>query len=73
MSISFFDDLGGLFHISVRPPKSSKNEMFIFGLCSFSDDRPSDLSNESRSKCENMKKLDLKTRWHFGSGKYYSM
>ena len=27
-----------------RPPKSSKNEMFIFGLHSTSDDRRSDLS-----------------------------
>ena len=27
-----------------RPPKSSKNKMFIFGLCSTSDDWPSDLS-----------------------------
>ena len=27
-----------------RPPKSSKNKMFVFGLCSTSDDRPSDLS-----------------------------
>ena len=37
-----------------RPPKSSKNEMLIFGLCSTSDDRPSDLSNESQPKCEKM-------------------
>ena len=29
------------------PPKSSKNEMLIFGLHSTSDDRPSDLSDES--------------------------
>ena len=35
-----------------RPPKSSKNEMLIFGLCSTSDDRPSDLSNESLPKCK---------------------
>ena len=27
-----------------RPPKSSKNKMFIFGLCSTSDDRPSNPS-----------------------------
>ena len=27
-----------------RPPKSSKNKIFVFGLCSTSDDRPSDLS-----------------------------
>ena len=30
-----------------RPPKSSKNEMLIFILCSTSDDRPSDPSDES--------------------------
>ena len=35
-----------------RPPKSSKNEMFIFGLCSTSDDRLSDPSNESWPKCK---------------------
>ena len=27
-----------------RPPKLSKNKMFIFGLCSTSDDPPSDPS-----------------------------
>ena len=31
----------------IRPPKSSKNEMLIFGLCPISDDRPSNLSDES--------------------------
>ena len=29
-----------------RPPKSSKNKMFIFGLHSTSDDRPSNLSKK---------------------------
>ena len=29
-----------------RPPKSSKNKMFVFGLCSTSDDRPSNLSKK---------------------------
>ena len=29
-----------------RPPKSSKNKMFIFGLHSTSDDRPSDLNKK---------------------------
>ena len=29
------------------PPKSSKNEIFIFILCSTSDDRLSDLSDKS--------------------------
>ena len=32
------------------PPKSSKNEMLVFGLCSTFDDWPSDLSNESQPK-----------------------
>ena len=35
-----------------RPPKSSKNEMFAFGLHSTSDDQPSDPNNESRPKCK---------------------
>ena len=35
-----------------RPPKSSKNEMLIFGLCSNSDDWPSNPSNESQPKCD---------------------
>ena len=35
-----------------RPPKSSKNEMFIFGLHSISDDRPSNLSDKCQLKCE---------------------
>ena len=35
-----------------RPPKSSKNEMLIFGLCSNSDDQPSNPSNESQPKCD---------------------
>ena len=33
--------------------KSSKNEMLIFGLCLTSDDRPSNLSNESLPKMQN--------------------
>ena len=36
-----------------RPPKSSKNEMFIFGLCSTSDDQ---LSNLSKKCDQNTKK-----------------
>ena len=39
-----------------RPPKSSKNEMFIFGLHSTSDDQPSDLSKKRQLKCTKMKK-----------------
>ena len=31
--------------------KSSKNEMFIFGLCSTSDDQPNDPSDENCPKC----------------------
>ena len=33
-----------------RPPKSLKNKMFIFGLCSTSDDQPSNLSNKHQPK-----------------------
>ena len=35
-----------------RPPKSLKNEMFIFGLCLTSDDWPSNLSDKHWPKCE---------------------
>ena len=35
-----------------RPPKSSKNEMLIFGLHSTSDDQPRDPSDKSQPKCE---------------------
>ena len=42
------------------PPKSLKNEMLIFGLCSTYDEWPSNLSDEIQSKCEKMKKLDIK-------------
>ena len=34
-----------------RPPKSSKNKMFIFGLLSTSDDWPSNLSKKCQPKC----------------------
>ena len=34
--------------------------MFIFGLCSISDDRPSDLSDEYRPKCEKRPSKSLK-------------
>ena len=34
-----------------RPPKSLKNKMFIFGLLSTSDDRPSNLSKKRQPKC----------------------
>ena len=34
------------------PPKSSKNEMLISGLCSTSNDQQSNLSNEIQLKCD---------------------
>ena len=37
-----------------RPPKSSKNEMLVFGLRSNSDDQPNNPSNESQPKCHKM-------------------
>ena len=39
-----------------RPPKSSKNQMFISGLCSTSDDWPSDLSKKRQPKCKKQKR-----------------
>ena len=42
------------------PPKSLKNEMLIFGLRSNSDDRPSNLSNESQPKCDKRPPKPLK-------------
>ena len=39
-----------------RPPKLSKNKMFIFGLCSTSDDWLSHPSKKCRLKCKTMKK-----------------
>ena len=39
-----------------RPPKLSKNKMFIFRLCSTSDDRLSHPSKKRRPKCKTMKK-----------------
>ena len=42
-----------------RPPKSSKNKMFIFGLCSTSDDWPS-----KKSKCKKTKEEQkIKKNW----------
>ena len=35
-----------------KAPKSSKNEILIFALCSTSYDQPSNPSNESQSKCK---------------------
>ena len=44
-----------------RPPKSSKNQMFIFGLHSTSDDQLSDLSKKCRPKCKKNKKRPPKS------------
>ena len=38
-----------------RPPKSSKNQMFVFGLHSTSDDRPNDPSKKRQPKCKKTK------------------
>ena len=42
-----------------RPPKSLKNKMFIFGLHSTSDDRPSNLSKKMLTEMQNNKKGPL--------------
>ena len=42
-----------------RPPKSLKNKMFIFGLHSTSDDRPSDPSKKTSTKRQKNKKGPL--------------
>ena len=39
-----------------RPPKSLKNKMFDFGLCSTSDDWPSDPSKKHQLKGKKTKK-----------------
>ena len=41
-------------NVKKRPPKSSKNEMLVFGLRSNSDDQLSNPSNESQPKCDKM-------------------
>ena len=43
-----------------RPLKSSKN-MLVFGLCSTSDDRSSDLSDEHQPKCKKIEKRPPKS------------
>ena len=40
-----------------RPPKSLKNKMFIFGLCSTSDDWPSNLNDKRQPKRIKTKKV----------------
>ena len=42
-----------------RPPKSSKNKMFVFGLRSTSDDRPSNLSKKMLTKTQKNEKGPL--------------
>ena len=42
-----------------RPPKSSKNKMFVFGLHSTSDDRPSNLSKKMLTKTQKNEKGPL--------------
>ena len=42
-----------------RPPKSSKNKMFVFVLLSTSDDRPSNLSKKRQPKCTKNEKGPL--------------
>ena len=42
-----------------RPPKSLKKKMFVFGLRSASDDRPSDPSKKTSSKMQKTKKGPL--------------
>ena len=44
-----------------RPPKSSKNKMFIFGLRSTSDDWPSDLSKKHQTKMQKKQKRPPKS------------
>ena len=48
-----------------KNPKLSKNEMFVFGLCSISDDWLSDLSNESWPKSEKDPLSHQKWNVHF--------
>ena len=43
------------------PPKSSKNEILIFILCSTSDDQPSDPSDKSQLKCKKRPPKSSKT------------
>ena len=43
-----------------RPPKSSKNKMFVFRLCSTSDDQPSDPSKKHWPKCIKKEKGPLR-------------
>ena len=44
-----------------RPPMSSKNKMFIFGLCSTSDDQSNDLSDKHHLKYKKNEKRPPKS------------
>ena len=48
-----------------KSPKSSKNEMFVFGLCSISDDWSSDPSDECRPNCEKRPPKSSKMKFLF--------
>ena len=48
-----------------RPPKASKNEMFVFRLCSTSDDWPSKQSDKSQPKCEKRPPKSSKNEFFF--------
>ena len=48
-----------------RPPKSLKNQMFIFVLCSTSDDWPSDLSKKCCPKCKKKKQKQKRPLSHW--------
>ena len=51
-----------------RPPKSSKNKMFIFGLHSTSDDWSSHLSDERWLKCKKRPPKSSKMKCSFSDG-----
>ena len=51
-----------------RPPKLSKNKMFVFGLLSTSDDWLSDLSDERWLKCKNELLSHQKIKCSFTDG-----
>ena len=48
-----------------RPPKSSKNEMLIFGLHSTSDDQLCNPSNKSQLKCGKRPPKSSKMKYSF--------
>ena len=48
--------------IGKKAPKSLKNEMFNFGLCSISDDRLSNPSDERQPKCQKRPPMSSKNK-----------